>query len=253
MTRVLRSASLLALLATPALPAQEPSPTSAPDVELSPGNVAYFRVVNAIGLKTPTRVSFRTGAEPKFSDMAPGEASGMRVLRLGSYNLTVTNEGCEKPEVSDRIPLLAGGVYTLIILYTEPVEKDGAIVHRLQYAKLERSGKPEGPKLSVVSLVNVESLPVRLGDRDVSLPPRRAQHFDVETDQSLSITHDGAPVMDPVEITDEIPYLVFLFRNEATGKVEGSLAREISVVLELPRSMQEKSAPATPPPATARP
>jgi len=230
------------------LSAQE---TAAPQVELSPGNVAFFRIVNAIGLKTPTQVSFRTGAEPKLSEMAPGEASGMRVLRLGTYNLNVTNEGCEKPEVTDKIPLLTGGTYTLIILYTEPVEKDGEIVHRLQYAKLERSGKPEGPKLSAVSVVNVESLPIQLGERTVNLPYRRAQHFDVELDQSLTISHAGAPVMDPVEITEEIPYLVFLFRNEETGKIEGSLTREISVVLELPRSMQEK--PAEPAPSATPP
>ncbi len=232
-------ALLLSLVASVVL-AQEPATAPAAAPEFGPENAAFFRIVNAIGLATPTKVSFRTAAEPKWSDMAPGEASGMRVLRLGTYNLAVVNEGCEKPEIQDRIPLQAGGVYTLVILYTEPEEKDGRIIHRLQYSKLERTDPPKGPRLSVVSLVNVEALPVQLGGKAVSLPPRRAQHFDMELDQSVIISHDGTAVMDPVEITEEIPYLVFLYRNEATGKVEGSLAREISVVLELPRSMQEK-------------
>jgi len=211
-----------------------------PEVEMAPGNVAFVRIVNAIGLTTPTKVSFRTSAEPKWSEMAPGEASGMRALRLGNYHLMVSNEGCEKPEVEDSIPLTAGGTYAVIILYTEPVQKDEKIVHRLQYSKLERLGKPDHPRLSVVSLIDLDPLPIQLGDRAVSLAPRMAQHFDMELNQSIKISHRGTEVIDPVEITEEIPYLVFLYKNEATGKVEGSLAREISVVLELPRSMKEK-------------
>jgi hypothetical protein len=218
-------------------PGNKPSP----EVELAPGNVAFFRIVNAIGLTTPTKVSFRTAAEPKWSTMEPGEASGMRVLRLGSYHLCVANEGCDKPEVEDIIPLTTGGGYTLIILYTEPVEKDGKITHRIQYSKLERNGKPQGPRLSVVSLLPGEPLPVQINDQSVSLPPRRAQHFDRKLNDSVTIACGGAAVMDPVEITEEIPYLVFLYKNEVTGKVEGSLAREISVVLELPRSIKNKN------------
>jgi hypothetical protein len=120
------------------------------------------------------------------------------------------------------------------------VEKDGKIINRIQYSKLERSGTPKGPRLSVVSLIHEDSLPIQINGSPVSLPPLRAQHFDRTLNESITITHGGAPVMEPVEIAAEIPYLVFLFKNQSTGKVEGALAREMNVVLELPRSMQEQ-------------
>jgi hypothetical protein len=212
-------------------------------LELAPGNVAFVRIVNAIGLKTPTKVSFRTAAEPKWAELAPGEASGMRALRLGNYRLKVANEGCERPEVEDTIALSTGGIYAVIVLYTEPVMKDGKVVHRLQYSKLNRTTQPDHPRLSIVSLIDVDALPIELGDRTISLPRRRAQHFDLKLNQSITVRHHGAEVMEPFELAEAIPYLVFLFPNEATGRIEGSLVREISVVLELPRSMKEKQPP----------
>jgi hypothetical protein len=209
------------------------------EAEAGPGNVAFVRVVNAIGLPTPTKVSFRTAAEPRWSEMTPGEASGMRVLRLGTYQLRIANSGCEEAEMSTRIPLTTGGVYTLFVLYTDPVERDGKVVHRIQYSKLERAGQAaSGPRLTVVSLLPAAALPVRINELAVTVPPRRAQHFERKLRETIAITHQGSSVMDPVEITEAIPYLVFLFQNEATGKVQGALAREISVVLELPRSRQ---------------
>jgi hypothetical protein len=240
-----QSCAILLLVFCGVLAAEEKKETKAtpqPEVELAPGNVAFFRYVNAIGLTTPTKVSFRTGAEPKYFEIGPGETSAMRTLRLGEYKLRVANEGCEKPEVEDIISLTTGGTYTLVVLYTDTVEKEGKTIHRLQYSKLQRSGEAKGPRLSIVSLVDVESLPIQMGDRSLALLPRRAQHFDMKRDEIVAISFGGSPVIEPVEIVDDIPYLVFLFKNEATGKIEGTLSREITVVLELPRSMQHKNA-----------
>jgi len=182
----------------------------APEVEFAPGNVAFVRIVNAIGLRTPTKVSFRTASEPKWSDYQPGETSSMLPVRLGKYRLRVQNEGCEKPEVEDTVSLDAGGVYTLIALYTEPVEKDGKIVHRLQYSKIQRKGGTDGPKLSLVSVVGQDQLPVELNGKALSLPIRQAQHFDVKIGDEVAVRHNGAAVMDRILIMDPIPYLVFL-------------------------------------------
>ncbi len=212
-------------------------------IELAPGNVTFVRIVNAIGLKTPTKVSFRTASAPKWADLAPGEVSGMRALRLGTYHLRVANEGCERSEVEDTIALTEGGTYAVIVLYTEPVTKDGKVVHRLQYAKLNRTTPPGQPRLSIVSLIDADALPIKLGDQAISLTPRLAQHFDMQGNQSITVRYQGTEVMEPIEFTEAIPYLVFLFHNEATGKVEGSLAREISVILELPRAMRGKEEP----------
>jgi hypothetical protein len=228
----------------------KPAPAEAE--EFAPGNIAFVRIVNAIGLKTPTRLSLRRASEPTWTPFEIGEASSMMPMRLGSYNLNLENAGCEKPQVKDSVDLSAGGYY-LIVVYTEEVVKDDKIVHRLQYSKLRRSGSNNGAKLSIVSLVSQDALPVELNGRQVTLPPRRAQHFDVKVDDEISIAHGGQPVTATFPIVEEISYIVFLYRNEASKQVEGTLAKEINVVLEIPRALNGDEAEAEKPKAEPQP
>ncbi len=175
----------------------------------TPDQYGFARVVSAVGLETPTRITLGPVDLLKGNPVPPGGSSGVITLWAGETTLEVTNEACDPPVLKSKVQIPGAGTVGIVV-YHQFKEVDGELVPELKFSKLSESEKRDKPQLSVVSLSAKPQVAVKVGSQVALLDRQRAREFEAKLEQTVSIESNGTEI-ENVEMRQNGHYVVFLF------------------------------------------
>tara|TARA_R110002096_G_scaffold16106_32_gene55227 strand:+ start:2175 stop:2804 length:630 start_codon:yes stop_codon:yes gene_type:complete len=175
----------------------------------TPDQYGFARVVSAVGLESPTRITIGPVKLLKGNPVPPGGSSGVITLWAGDTTIEVTNEACDPPVLKEKITI-PGAATVGVVVYHQFKEVDGMLVPELKFSKLSESEARQEPQLSVVSLSAKPEVPVTVGRETVMLNRQRAKKFDAKLKQTVTITYKGEAI-ENVEMRQGGHYVVFLY------------------------------------------
>lgn len=175
----------------------------------TPDQYGFARVVSAVGLESPTRITIGPVKLLKGNPVPPGGSSGVITLWAGDTTIEVTNEACDPPVLKEKITI-PGAATVGVVVYHQFKEVDGKLVPELKFSQLSESEAREEPQLSVVSLSAKQEVPVTVGSQTVLLNRQRAKKFDAKLEQTVTISYKGDEI-ESVEMRQGGHYVVFLY------------------------------------------
>ncbi len=182
----------------------------------------FLNVVNLITLKEPTFIELGgfelNGGEP----LAAGDSSGVLAIKPETYVFNLSNSGAKPGSVSGSVMIENGKTFA-IICYDEVKEyKDGSRESKLRYNLLVEADEIDGPKVSLVSLLDEPIVGVEICGESVTLADRIAFQRKLNLKDDLKISYQGN-LLTEIEVSKPVHYIGFLFKDPETGEVALSL------------------------------
>ncbi len=188
--------------------------------EFGPGNIGFARVVNAVGLESPTTITVGQLKLYRGEPVPVGGTSGVISLYSGPNTIEVVNEACDPPNLKATFNVKGGATSGVVIYHTWKEGDDGEMIPELQYSGLSEGKDREAPELTLVSLSKRQAVPVKAGGKTFVLNPKVPQKLEVKLEQVVSVNYDGDEIAN-VECMVPGHYLVFVFDDPEDGAIKG--------------------------------
>lgn len=204
----------VAILSMTGAAAQEPEDES----------FGFLEMVNLVSLESATYFTFGGYKIAGGEAIPTGGSSGQATIKAGTYPFTASNAGAKPGRIEGEIAIKAKRNSKIVFFDSVKEFKDQSKEHQLRYTILTESGKNEGARLTLVSLLNEEFSSAQINGKRGPADGRKPFLFPVKVGDRITIEAAGSK-MDSFEIDDEIHFLCFIFLNPDTGKAALSVVR----------------------------
>lgn len=200
------------------------SMTGAAGQEPEDESFGFLEMVNLVSLESATYFTFGGYKIAGGEAIPTGGSSGQATIKAGTYPFTASNAGAKPGRIEGEIAIKAKRNSKIVFFDSVKEFKDQSKEHQLRYTILTESGKNEGARLTLVSLLNEEFSSAQINGKRGPADGRKPFLFPVKVGDRITIEAAGSK-MDSFEIDDEIHFLCFIFLNPDTGKADLSVVR----------------------------
>ncbi|MEM1441905.1 MAG: hypothetical protein AAGF67_06155 [Verrucomicrobiota bacterium] len=193
----------------------------------------FLKVVNLISLKSSTFVQL---GDFKFNGgdaITAGDDSGTLMIAPKEYTLTVSNDLAD-PKSESVDFAVENGKTIIVMCYDELMEKsNNEQIHRIRFNLLTETFEGDFPRLSIVSLMKMSSIPIQVNEETVILENRQAHRINPEIDDSVEIRFDNR-LLEDIAIEKPVHYIAFIYRDPETGEAALSLIQNRKLEYQAP-------------------
>lgn len=209
--------------------------------EQDPATAAGFlQVINLVSRKSPTTLSLEGFQFNRGEPVAVGDGSGTLALRPGEFTLELRNPGA-KPDLATLPITVENGKSSVVICYDEiKVRDNGEEEVKLRFSLLTEAPEADVAKLTIVSLLREETLPLSVEGSPYLAAPKSPLKIDIAGRETVAI-RSGSDTL--IDFESERPghYLVFLYEDPETGDVAASLIQNEKLEYHPPLEEDDKN------------